>query len=445
MREWLKHRRGAAASATPVKTNRTKSTLMMQLEPRIMFDGAAIVTADAAIVPADATETATPPVESHIDTPPPAVAPPPTPQNEELQSPPVATLAVEQEAPDIVQDAAPSAIQGESELPADNDSTFDSDNQDVAVDVATSPTPVESVLIVDGRIPDYQQIVDSVEPGVMVLVLDSNQDGVKQIADALSGMRNIASISVVSHGDDGVLLLGNGPLFSGNLDRYTNELKTIGDALRPDGDILLYGCEVGASESGQNFVRALAQATGADVAASNNDTGANGDWDLEITQGVVAAPSVLRTDQLVNYEHDLATFSVSTLAQLQSALTTAASNGEADTITLTADIVATGTGSMTSGFLVNINLAESQSLTIVGGGFKFDAAYYGRTLSVSAGDTVDIQNLTITGGIAVTAGANGGASASSSLGAGIVNQGVLTLSDVTVTKNVASGGGGGHI
>ena len=128
--------------------------------------------------------------------------------------------------------------------------------------------PATKVLFIDGRVPDLQAIVAAAEAGVKVVVLDPNQNGVQQMAQALQGMHDVASISVVSHGDPGMLLLGNGPLFSGNLQAHSADLKAIGDALGPDGDLLLYGCDVGAGEAGAQFLAALAELTGADVAAS---------------------------------------------------------------------------------------------------------------------------------------------------------------------------------
>ncbi len=57
-----------------------------------------------------------------------------------------------------------------------------------------------------------------------------------------------------------------------------------------EGDILLYGCYVAADGSGGAFLDALAEATGADVAASDDLTGADaqgGDWTLESATGAV--------------------------------------------------------------------------------------------------------------------------------------------------------------
>ena len=60
--------------------------------------------------------------------------------------------------------------------------------------------------------------------------------------------------------------------------------------------ILIYGCSFGAGRAGRAAVRALARATGADIAASDDPTGSaafGGDWDLEVREGEVAARPVV--------------------------------------------------------------------------------------------------------------------------------------------------------
>lgn len=71
---------------------------------------------------------------------------------------------------------------------------------------------------------------------------------------------------------------------------HADEMAVIRNALSDTGDILIYGCDFGAGQRGLDAVNAFANATGADVAASNNDTGAadlGGDWVLEISQGKI--------------------------------------------------------------------------------------------------------------------------------------------------------------
>ncbi|WP_428001216.1 DUF4347 domain-containing protein [Acidovorax sp.] len=318
----------------------------------------------------------------------------------------------------------------------------------------TTDTATHQIVFIDSRVPDLQSIIAAAQPGVKVVVLNAAENGVAQMAKALQGEQGLTSISVVSHGDDGVLLLGNGPLHAGNLDQHQADLKAIGDALGPDGDLLLYGCDVGAGEVGAQFLQALAQLTGADVAASNDATGGavkGGDWDLEITTGAVGHDSAIDVNMLSNYDGNLATLTASTIGELRTALGTAATNNQSDTITLLANIGAAGAGdvvaSVTDGHktFVDINITDGQTLEIVGGGNTLDANYYGRVLEVRGG-TVTISDLTIREGLVSGRGGDTGnpaPAAGDALGGGIRNAGTLTLTSVNVTANGASGGGGG--
>ena len=73
-----------------------------------------------------------------------------------------------------------------------------------AIDGRVAPTT--SVLFIDSRVPDLQTLTAAAQPGARVVILQSEQDGVQQMADALQGMSGLESISVISHGDMGVLL-----------------------------------------------------------------------------------------------------------------------------------------------------------------------------------------------------------------------------------------------
>lgn len=125
-----------------------------------------------------------------------------------------------------------------------------------------------------------------------VVVLDASRDGIQQIADYLDGRTGIDAINILSHGDVGEISpLGNIALIAGNLNNYASQLSTIGNALTTDGDILLWGCGV-AGADGTDFVQAFADATDADVAASNGTTGSpglGGNWTLEFNTGPIEA------------------------------------------------------------------------------------------------------------------------------------------------------------
>lgn len=320
------------------------------------------------------------------------------------------------------------------------------------VDVVTPNAPgIHKVLFVDSRVPDLQAILGAAEPGVKVVVLNANQDGVQQMAQALDGLKNLESISVVSHGDQGMLLLGNGPLYVGNMEAHAAGLQAIGNALSESGDILLYGCDVGAGDVGAAFVDALAIATGADVAASDDSTGNaihGGDWNLEITTGTIEGAPSLHVQDLAGYNYTLHTASVSTVAQLKAAIAAGNTDGVADTITLTGNITFASAADA-----IAINVTDGQTMTIVGGGFTLSGNNLARVLDVNssgAGSAIAISNLTITngfltgnGGTSTGTSGTAGTAGGDALGAGIRNAGTLTISGSVITANKAAGGGGG--
>ena len=148
------------------------------------------------------------------------------------------------------------------------------------------------IAVIDTGLTGWETLAAGLEPDVEVVLIDPEKDGVLQIAAALEGRSGIDAIHVVSHGSSGALYLGTSVLTTELLQHYATELTAIGAALAQDGDLLLYGCEVASGEAGRNFVAALAEATGAEVAASVDRTGTSwlgGNWELELATGQIEA------------------------------------------------------------------------------------------------------------------------------------------------------------
>ncbi|MGI9336189.1 MAG: DUF4347 domain-containing protein, partial [Gammaproteobacteria bacterium] len=152
-----------------------------------------------------------------------------------------------------------------------------------------SPPERTELVVFDMRVEDAATLVEGVDPNAEVVFLDRDRDGVEQIAEALRGRTGIGALHIVSHGREGALTLGTGTLDAGSIEgEYREALAEIGEALAEDADLLVYGCNFGAGEKGGDAVEALAAATGADVAASEDTTGAaalGGDWALEARSG----------------------------------------------------------------------------------------------------------------------------------------------------------------
>jgi ELWxxDGT repeat protein len=166
------------------------------------------------------------------------------------------------------------------------------------------------LFIIDKNVDGWRDLVNNAGIGVSVLILDPLQDGLTQIANAITAYSNLDAIHILSHGSVASLQLGSATLNSDNLNHYTEQLTTIGNALSENGDLLLYGCNVAQGDIGQQFIEQLSVLTGADVAASTDLTGdANqgGDWVLESQTGAIEAASVITEEAQATYHNTLAT------------------------------------------------------------------------------------------------------------------------------------------
>lgn len=169
----------------------------------------------------------------------------------------------------------------------------------------TTPSNLPIVFILD-NVADYASMAQGLYANSEVHVLSADGDALAQMASILDGRTGIDAIHLVSHGQAGELELGTVSLNSGNLSDYSASLSVIQASLSQNADFLIYGCDVAQGEVGQAFVNALADATGADIAASNDTTGpasSGSDADLEVQTGSIEAASL---DQS-NFHSDLGT------------------------------------------------------------------------------------------------------------------------------------------
>ena len=163
----------------------------------------------------------------------------------------------------------------------------------VTHDVASSAdtAPRTELVFVDKRVGNYQDLVaDLLREGTAeVYFLDRTTDGLAQIEDALAGRSDVDALHILSHGDPGQLRLGSTLLTQESMQgAYAEQLRQIGGHLGGDADILIYGCNFAHGRDGAAAAQTLATLTGADVAASTDDTGhesLGGNWILELQVG----------------------------------------------------------------------------------------------------------------------------------------------------------------
>jgi hypothetical protein len=179
----------------------------------------------------------------------------------------------------------------------------------IAALATEAPTPTEipetvpafarpnPIYFIDSSVDDSAAILSALEPDAEVHRIDAGTDGITIIAATLSGRADIPAMHIISHGSQGRLMLGNAVLDTNSMQgEYLSELTAIGRSMASDGDILIYGCDFAAGEKGIEAAKILGGITGADIAASDDLTGAaelGGDWDLEVQTGTIAERSVV--------------------------------------------------------------------------------------------------------------------------------------------------------
>jgi len=384
-----------------------------------------------------------------------------------------------------------SGIAGDSAIPSIEQSpivSIASDANNVASDArlidnstdvrqATDLRRLELVFV-NSNTPNYQQLIDDLLRNadstreIEVYLLDASRDGVEQISQILAGYSEVNAIHFVSHGELGAIQLGQTWLNDGNLTGYAGQIANWQLALASDADILIYGCDIANSLPGQELVESLSALTGADVAASIDDTGHSrwgGNWLLEYQVGVIDTTIAFSHELQQAWGGKLAAITVTTFSDvinsgdgvlsLREAIIQANAGPGGDTIilnagTYTLSLSGNGENNAATG---DLELQKDVTITGTGNSTIIDANGIDRVFHVVAGNA-SISQLVIRGGNAFNRDGGGlrvdiGATASLSYvmltnniakdGGAIDNQGVIYLSNVFITNNNAIHRGGG--
>lgn len=193
----------------------------------------------------------------------------------------------------------------------------------VVADVASEPSSVAAVVsvsasqhqaanalvFVDAAVQDLTNVSAPINAGAELVLLDASEDGVAQIQRHLATRSGVQSVHVVSHGAAGQLQLGRTNLSLANLAQHAESIRGWGQVLANDADILIYGCDVAASDDGKELIKQISRLSGADIAASDDRTANSaqaGDWDLEYAVGDVTSPLALSFEAMDAFESHLA-------------------------------------------------------------------------------------------------------------------------------------------
>jgi hypothetical protein len=132
------------------------------------------------------------------------------------------------------------------------------------------------ILIADSGVEDLASLLEGMNPGVQAWLVQPGDDAISLIAKALASP-GLRALHLLAHGSPGAIHMGGRVLKAADF-----RSRFDGGAQR-DLDIAFWSCHTGADDAGQDFVAAVADATGARVASSRGLVGnaeLGGSWKL---------------------------------------------------------------------------------------------------------------------------------------------------------------------
>jgi Domain of unknown function (DUF4347)/FG-GAP-like repeat len=165
--------------------------------------------------------------------------------------------------------------------------------------------PTSTLVVFDSRVQDINTLSQALLPGSIGFTIGIQDDGLERITELLAAT-GAKYLSVVAHGEPGVVHLGKTPLDIRQLQSQSHQLQQWGV-----NEIALYSCEVAQGDVGKDLIHQLSELTGATVAAAATKIGSatlGGNWNLTVTTGEIVplipfAAEIVQTYQavLVNF------------------------------------------------------------------------------------------------------------------------------------------------
>ena len=374
------------------------------------------------------------------------------------QGDPSETADVDAQVEQLIQGEIP-AMDGDAEvtIPEIGDSSSavgEADENGNLVDaiIVSSDATISSgkeLVVINGTVPDKDAILAELKPNQEVLILEDGTGlaELNEYLDAHEGKYD--AIHLITHGNDGYLSINGEIIDAENFSAA--EWADLGEHLADGGDILLYGCDTAATEEGRLLIDRIAEASGADVAASMDATGISGDWTLEYQHGGIDSAEI----SVENFKHNLINYTVTNLddsgnGSLRWAIEQANNNTGTDEITF----------SVNGTIKVETEIKINDSVDIIGNGAEktiLDGQGKTRIFSIDNGNNISLTGIAFQNGSNVTGGAissNGNMTISNCIfsqnrtpwngydgGGAIYSSGILNVTNSTFIGNSSGVGG----
>ena len=166
-----------------------------------------------------------------------------------------------------------------------------------------------AIAFIDRNVDDLSTLLAGVSPHVEPILLSDDEPAPQQMVRAVKGRADLDAIHVIAHGRPGEVSFGAGALSLDTMDDHAAELAEVGRMLG-GGAIYLWTCETARGPRGAAFVKMLAHACGAPIAASTQRVGAavrGGRWQLDAAPGATHASAPLTAQGVASYAGVLAT------------------------------------------------------------------------------------------------------------------------------------------
>ena len=170
--------------------------------------------------------------------------------------------------------------------------------------------PVTELIILDESVPDRSHFYQNKKANVDIYEINKNSNSLLQLQNILIKYQHLDALHIVSHANNGQLLLGGQLITKKRLLQHNTLFNVLDSALNENADLLFYGCDLAQSEKGKSFVNVFAEKTHLDVAASTNLTGHSklgGDWLLDYQLGKIETQHPFDNVKLQQYMHVLTT------------------------------------------------------------------------------------------------------------------------------------------
>ena len=170
------------------------------------------------------------------------------------------------------------------------------------------------VVLISNSLSNIEEILQIIPEDTHVIMVDSLHDNLNTINQQLTELvksegRKIGPMSVLSHAEVGMMILGTDRIDMANAYQFQSQMVETGKNFTGAGQIQLFGCSLAGDIRGQNLLKAFSDATHTDVYASTNPTGygPGKDWTLEYaTNPSKEMQKVIDTEQMAALPVDLA-------------------------------------------------------------------------------------------------------------------------------------------